>query len=82
MGMFTLSEEVKQILITRFKSFAWRFCMVGLAFLLQYATETLDLLQMSSGITVIVGLALGEVSKYLNNKYDLEQYATLFPTKN
>jgi hypothetical protein len=52
----------------RLKSFAWRLGMMTIAFVCAYVAENIGALELSPQVTVVVGLVLGEVSKYLNSK--------------
>ena len=74
MVQYSMSKENKQILQTRAKAFLWRYGMIGLAFGLDFITTNLGLFNLPMPVTLTVGVVLGEVSKCLNNKYDLEQY--------
>ena len=58
----------QQYLIKRIKSFLWRGAMVGLAFMFAWLAENVGLLEVDATITTILGLVLGEVSKWLNTK--------------
>jgi hypothetical protein len=58
-------------LINRIKSFLWRGgSMAAMAFLV-YASDNIGLLELSPAIqsflTILLGLASGEVTKYLNS---------------
>lgn len=53
-------------LVKRLKSFLWRASMMGLAFTLEWMTSNVGLLELSPMATTIMGLMLGEVSKYIN----------------
>lgn len=55
-------------LVKRLKSFAWRVGMVTLAGALAGIAQYLDILALSPFMTTIIGLALGEVSKYVNTQ--------------
>lgn len=50
----------------RLKSFAWRTGMMLLAVTVDFALQNLDLLNLTPQATVVLGLILGELSKYLN----------------
>ena len=52
----------------RIKSLLWRTTMMTLAGFINYALQNLGMLELSQGQTVMLGLVLGEVSKYLNSK--------------
>ena len=61
-----MNKKLKQKLLKRFKSFAWRISalaiVVGLSFLLENASELLIPIYVQG----IIGLVVGEVTKYLN----------------
>lgn len=50
----------------RLKSFAWRLGMMVLAFVANYISTNLAGLELSPTTTVIAGLILGEISKFLS----------------
>lgn len=52
----------------RLKSLVWRSAMLAIAFALSQIVEGISTLQLDPSITVFLGLVLGEVSKYLNQK--------------
>jgi hypothetical protein len=56
------------ILEKRIKSLAWRVGMMTAAFVLATVAENLSMLDLDPGFVMVVGLVLGEVSKYLNSK--------------
>lgn len=58
---------MNDILTKRLKSFAWRAGMVLAALAVDFAVTNLTLFELPNGITVFLGLVLGEVSKYLNS---------------
>ncbi len=62
-----LSKQNKEILIKRLKSFVWRSAMMGVMVALDFVSTNLGLFNLSSETVVIVGIMLGEVSKYLNS---------------
>lgn len=55
-------------LIKRLKSLAWRTVMMSLAFIVAQLAANLDWFQLSAANATILGLMLGEISKYLNSK--------------
>ena len=55
-------------LLNRVKSFLWRAGMMGVAAVVAYTLDNLDTLQLPPLATVFLGLALGEVSKWLNTR--------------
>lgn len=50
----------------RLKSFLWRLGMMVLAFTANYISTNLAGLELSPVATMIIGLLLGELSKFLN----------------
>ena len=55
-------------LIKRLKSFAWRLGGILGAALIQFILDNLGLVNLSPEVTLVLGLVLGEISKYLNKK--------------
>lgn len=53
-------------LTKRLKSFLWRLGMATLAFIVSWILSNLELLELGTTTTMVLGLLLGEVSKYLN----------------
>ena len=51
----------------RIKSLAWRVGMMMLAGGLAYLSENVGLLELSTEVTVILGLVFGEISKAIHN---------------
>lgn len=64
--MAILSAQNKKVLKNRFKSFLWRAGMILVALVIDFILANLELLNLSSEVVVVIGLVLGEVSKYLN----------------
>jgi len=64
---FSLSEQSKIVLIKRFKSLVWRLGIVSAVFLVDFAIQNLGLFDMPNGISILLGLVLAEVSKFLNS---------------
>lgn len=58
-----------QIMSSRIKSLLWRTAMMSLAFAITSLASNLSTLNLPKETTVALGLVLGEVSKYLNNRY-------------
>ena len=56
------------LFIKRFKSFAWRTGMMILAFGAAVAMDNIHLLELNPTIVAVLGLVLGEVSKFLNKE--------------
>jgi len=53
-------------LLKRLKSFTWRLAMAVIAFGVAWMAENIGLLELPLQATIVLGLILGEVSKYLN----------------
>jgi len=56
----------------RVKSFLWRTGMMLVAVLVSQATEALSLLTIAPMYVTLLGLGLGELSKWINNKLSEE----------
>jgi hypothetical protein len=66
-----IPEQWRIDITKRFKSFAWRVGMMFLAIAVDTTLQHLADFNMGASTTVIVGLALGELSKQLNKpSYD------------
>lgn len=61
-----ITPENKVILTNRTKSLLWRLGMMVIAVVVDFAAANLELFVLPNSVTVIIGLVLGEVSKYLN----------------
>lgn len=66
--MSILSDQNKIVLVKRLKSFLWRIGMMSLVAFVDFAAVNLELFDPPSLAVVIAGLALGEVSKWLNKR--------------
>jgi len=66
------SKIFTDTMIKRIKSYIWRGAMILLAVAIKVVAENLNLFELDAKTTVMIGLFLGEISKYLNAKYDLE----------
>lgn len=66
-----MSDQMK----ARVKSFAWRIAMMVLAAALDFAAQNIANFNIPPQYVVVLGLALGEVSKWLNNKWKEKQLA-------
>lgn len=64
--MAILSKQNKVVLSNRIKSLLWRLGAMAVAILLQFVIVNLELLNIPAELTVLIGLILGEVSKFLN----------------
>ena len=62
-----MTEQNKQILIKRIKSLAWGLGMMSLAALVNFLATNLNLFNMPTELTVIIGLVLAQISKTLNS---------------
>jgi hypothetical protein len=58
--------EIQFPITKRIKSFLWRGLMMAVAAFIAYAMDNLDLLELSPLMTTVIGLVLGEVSKWMN----------------
>lgn len=52
----------------RLKSLGWRVAMMAIAVALSAIADGLNTLELSPEVTVVLGLILGEISKYINTK--------------
>jgi hypothetical protein len=59
-----MNEQLKN----RLKSFAWRLGMVLVAATVNFLLKDFASLDLGTNTTVVAGLILGEISKYLNTK--------------
>lgn len=57
----------------RIKSLVWRASMMGLVVVLDTVAQELTEFHLPAWLVLFAGLGLGEVSKYLNNKYGLKR---------
>ncbi len=60
---------MNQDLKKRLGSLLWRTAMMALAFGIQYLSENLTDLSLSTELTTLIGLILGEISKQIYNIY-------------
>lgn len=58
----------KEALLNRGKSFLWRAGMMLAAIAVDFGVQSLGDFNLSPEVVVVLGLVLGEVSKYLNSK--------------
>lgn len=63
-----MTEENKEKYIKRLKSFAWSTGMMVVALFVDFLITNLELFNMPVEVTVILGLVLAQVSKFLNSK--------------
>lgn len=67
-----MSKESKEVLIKRLKSLSWRVGMMLAAIVVDFLITNIGLFELPDVLTVVLGLMLGEVSKYLNSKKDTD----------
>jgi hypothetical protein len=58
----------KSELQKRFESLVWRMGTMVAALVVSFLTENIGLFGLPMGVTIILGLVLGEVTKYLNTQ--------------
>lgn len=61
-----MTPENKVVFVNRLKSLLWRTGMMVLAIGLKFALENLGLLELNPSVVTVLGLVLGEISKYIN----------------
>lgn len=66
-----MNEELKQYLIKRVKSLAWRAGVMLAVGLLALIVEAVGKLNISPFLTTLIGLACGEATKWLNDNTDM-----------
>ena len=62
-----LSKANQAELSKRSKSLAWRAGMMVAAMVTAEAVNSLELFNLPNGVTLVLGLLLGELSKYFSN---------------
>lgn len=67
--------------MNRFKSFAWRLSMMIAVALVNYVMANYTGFGLSPEITVVVGLVVGEISKFLNAEIQGKEVVTFVATK-
>lgn len=70
-----MKDKNKTILKKRFKSFVWRLGGMTLVAILSFIAESIELFDLAPGFVVVIGLIVGEISKYLN--VNLKELKTL-----
>jgi len=63
-----MNYENKQILKKRLKSLSWRAGMMIMAVIVDFLMVNIGLFDLPIALTGVLGLILGECSKYLNTK--------------
>lgn len=61
-----MTEEVKEQLIKRLKSFAWRLGSYVVVSALAVVVDMLGVMQVDPVVVTIVTLVCGEITKYVN----------------
>ena len=64
-----MDKKNEKMMEKRIKSFLWRVAMVGLAAIIDFLLNSLMNVEIPNQYVVLAGLVLGEISKWLNNKY-------------
>lgn len=59
--------QISPEFIKRLKSLLWRLAMMVLAVVVDFLAQNLAGFNLSPSVTVVLGLLLGELSKYLNS---------------
>ena len=65
-----ISQENKIILIKRAKSLLWRIGGIIAASGLSFIAENLGLFELHPEVVVFVGLVIGELTKFINGKFN------------
>ena len=63
-----MKKYIDTPLIKRIKSLVWRAGAMALAVFVAALSENIGMLELSPTATMFLGLILGELSKYLNQK--------------
>ena len=61
-----MSEELKKVLISRLKSFAWRLGAYIVVAFLAWVVDTLTALGISPSTVAVIALVVGEITKFIN----------------
>lgn len=61
------TEELKK----RFLSFLWRLAGMSLVALVGFVGQNLNLVNLSPAVMGVAALIVGELTKFLNNKFEL-----------
>jgi hypothetical protein len=65
-----LNQELNQELNKRFKTFLWSVGWMIIAAFIDFALQNLGLLSKPGELTIILGLVLTQISKFVKNKRD------------
>ena len=63
-----MNKKNQSILLKRLQSLTWRIGMMILAVVVSFALDNINLLDLNPQLTILLGLVLGEVSKWLNTQ--------------
>lgn len=63
-----MNQEIKEMVVKRLKSLAWRVAIMALTLFISEALDVLNVVELPLWIEGLLGLVLGEVSKYLNTR--------------
>ena len=63
-----MTKVQKNTLIKRLKGLAWSAGMMLVALVIDFLINNLGLFNLPTEVTVVLGLVLAQVSKYLNTK--------------
>ena len=66
-----MTQEQKNKIIKRIKSFFWRFGCVSVIAGLNWAGQSLGILDLPMWCQGVLGLGLGEITKWLNTNTDM-----------
>jgi len=72
---------MNEVFIKRFKSFAWRLSMMIVVVLADFVSQNLTGFGLPAYATITLGLAAGEVSKFLNTELSKESVVDLSTVK-
>ena len=64
---FALSPQAKSVFVKRVKSFMWRVGAMIAVMVVDFAMQNLGLFDIPISVSVVLGLALGELSKFLRS---------------
>ncbi len=64
-----MSEDFKKVVASRFMSLLWRVVGMMVAVFLATATDYINVLHLNTELTVLAGLLIGELTKFLNSNY-------------
>ena len=77
-----MQEDVKRALLSRFKSLLWRAGAMLAALLINFMLDNIGLIGLNPIFVTIIGLGLGEVSKWINSSLPALRAARAGKSKN